>query len=104
MSEQSGGAGWWIASDGKWYPPAQASGAPAPAAPVATVPPGPPSTGQPTSNRGKLIALLAVVGVLVVIAVGVAVTRDSGSSDGGLKAFCAQAEDVQSEAENVSSD
>ena len=21
MSEVSGGAGWWMASDGKWYPP-----------------------------------------------------------------------------------
>ena len=24
MSEQSGGPGWWQASDGKWYPPEQA--------------------------------------------------------------------------------
>src|SRR5262249_41820359 len=29
MSDTSQGPGWWEASDGKWYPPEQAPGAPA---------------------------------------------------------------------------
>lgn len=28
MSEQSGGPGWWLASDGKWYPPVPPSMSP----------------------------------------------------------------------------
>lgn len=30
MSDTSGGPGWWMASDGKWYPPQAQSGVPAP--------------------------------------------------------------------------
>ena len=30
MSDQAPRPGWWKASDGKWYPPADASRAPAP--------------------------------------------------------------------------
>lgn len=36
MSDSSGGDGWWIASDGKWYPPESRP----------TAPPPPPSTGS----------------------------------------------------------
>lgn len=32
MSDQSGGPGWWLASDGRWYPPAPVP--PVPQAPV----------------------------------------------------------------------
>jgi hypothetical protein len=35
-------AGWWLASDGRWYPPEQAPGA--------TAPPGPPGYGPPPGN------------------------------------------------------
>jgi uncharacterized RDD family membrane protein YckC len=52
MSDFSQGPGWWQASDGKWYPPEQAPGAQATAAP--TAPPGyggapgaPPAYGAP---------------------------------------------------------
>ncbi len=31
MSDQQQGPGWWLASDGRWYPPEQAAGAAAPA-------------------------------------------------------------------------
>jgi hypothetical protein len=36
MSDTSMGPGWWLASDGRWYPPHQAPGAPAPAFPAPT--------------------------------------------------------------------
>jgi Domain of unknown function (DUF4190) len=39
MSDTSQGPGWWLASDGKWYPPEQWTGPPNT---------GPPSTGTPT--------------------------------------------------------
>jgi len=55
MSDQSQGPGWWVATDGKWYPPQSPSGpppaAPHPGAPAAGPPPGPagppPGTGRP---------------------------------------------------------
>ncbi len=40
MTDTSQGPGWWQASDGKWYPPEQASASPV-APPVADSPPGP---------------------------------------------------------------
>ena len=39
MSDTSQGEGWWQASNGKWYPPEQAPGAPQPGAPVPTARP-----------------------------------------------------------------
>ena len=43
MSEVSQGPGWWLASDGRWYPPEQAPGhAPSGASADATAPTGPP--------------------------------------------------------------
>jgi hypothetical protein len=51
------GPGWWLASDGRWYPPA----GPAPA-PVA--PPQPP-VPQRSSGKGCLIAAGVVAGVLL---------------------------------------
>ncbi len=38
MSDQSQGEGWWIASDGKWYPPESAPGYQAPVTPPADLP------------------------------------------------------------------
>lgn len=47
MSDTSQGPGWWIASDGKWYPP-EAAAAPAPPPPPAPGPAVPPvPTGPP---------------------------------------------------------
>lgn len=49
MSDQSQGAGWWQASDGKWYPPSQApqAGQPPPPAPGSGYAPPVPPTGPP---------------------------------------------------------
>lgn len=67
MSDTSQGSGWWVASDGKWYPPEQAPGAqPAPQPP-------PPQPGPPPSSGGKgcIYALIAVAVVVFVGIVGV---------------------------------
>jgi hypothetical protein len=44
MSDVSQGPGWWVASDGKWYPP-QSAGSPAPG--VLTLPAGPDTAQGP---------------------------------------------------------
>lgn len=58
MSEQSGGPGWWLASDGKWYPPQPGA-----------VPP-PPVEQKQRPGCWKIGAIVAVV--LVVLMVGCA--------------------------------
>lgn len=76
MSEQSQGPGWWVASDGKWYPPhlhptAAASGTPA-AWPPAWAPTPAPGFGPPvpsTGMNGCLKAFLIVLGVGFVLVV-----------------------------------
>ncbi len=45
MSDESQGPGWWLASDGKWYPPEQAPGTPAYSGGSAAV-----SSGGPTAS------------------------------------------------------
>ena len=50
MSDSSQGEGWWIASDGKWYPP-QAPSAPPAAAPQAPEPQQPPAEPQPSTQQ-----------------------------------------------------
>lgn len=60
MSDTSQGAGWWQASDGKWYPPEQATpGAPSPGSGAGS-PPGPApayagSGGPPAGQSGQLV-------------------------------------------------
>jgi type II secretory pathway pseudopilin PulG len=46
MSDASQGPGWWLASDGKWYPPEPVAPKPAPPPPIS---PPPPATGPPMS-------------------------------------------------------
>ena len=65
MSDQSQGSGWWLASDGKWYPPDQAPAVP-PADTWASPPPGPPTPTGLSAGAKALIAGLVVVGLLVV--------------------------------------
>jgi hypothetical protein len=84
MSDTSQGQGWWIASDGKWYPPQ-------PNASVATLPPPPGQSPQyapqqpqymyvPKQRRrawpwvlGGVGAVFVLIIVLVVVAIGGAV-------------------------------
>src|SRR3546814_4443455 len=58
MSEQSQGPGWWVASDGKWYPPEQAPG-PAPIPPPPP-PPAPVSTADSTARNLMLAGAGAI--------------------------------------------
>lgn len=75
MSETSQGPGWWLASDGKWYPP-QVWPPPAPPSNVQA----PPST-EPTSSRNTWLIVLAVaVGVIAVVVVVIAVVVMGSSS------------------------
>jgi TM2 domain-containing membrane protein YozV len=57
MSDTSQGEGWWLASDGKWYPPQPTTPGSAPAAPM---PGGPPAPGfNPNvqmSDKSKMTA------------------------------------------------
>jgi hypothetical protein len=60
MSDTSQGPGWWQASDGKWYPPDQASGAP-------PAPPKPPKPVRPAPDwvRPVYLYFLSFVGILI---------------------------------------
>ena len=92
MSDTSQGPGWWLASDGKWYPPQNPPPAPPapPSSPMPTpspstsVPPPPsppgapmppsyvPVTGGPEPGRGTngLAIAALVLGILWLCAVG----------------------------------
>lgn len=52
MSDQSQGPGWWLASDGRWYPPESAPAAP----PVAPAEPAWSPTGEPAGPWGSSTA------------------------------------------------
>ena len=74
MSDRPQGEGWWLASDGKWYPPESPPAAPgAPAPPVAPGAPGPylapprPGPGLTTTMRVFLI-VAGVLGLLAAFA------------------------------------
>jgi Domain of unknown function (DUF4234) len=65
MSDVSQGEGWWLASDGKWYPPQQSPGAPPGQSTVADMVQ-PFRTGQPTGVLGTprrpwVVAVLTII-------------------------------------------
>ena len=65
MSDQSQGPGWWLASDGKWYPPESA--------PTLTAPPPPgfPAAGYPRPGSTNGFAIVSMVlGILWLYTVG----------------------------------
>ena len=80
MSDTSQGPGWWLASDGKWYPPEQAPGTQAPQPPPwpGSQPgqpqwgqPGQPQWGQPAPKKSHTVRnLLIALAALTVVAVG----------------------------------
>ena len=108
MSDQPPGPGWWLASDGRWYPPElhpdaskesapsawatpgeseTAAGWAAPSAPAPTpaAPPTPPwslppPTPAPAKRSPWLLAVAIVIALIVVGAVAALVTRSSGKS------------------------
>lgn len=87
MSDIPQGPGWWQASDGRWYPPAEA---PAPAG----APPGgpPPVVGAPTSGKATATLVLALVSfvlcpvlpAIAALVIGAQAAREIRESSGRL--------------------
>jgi hypothetical protein len=76
MTDQSQGPGWWLASDGKWYPPDQAPAVPPPETWAA--PPGgpPPSPGMSTGRKVAIAVVGGVIGLVVVLVLVIALVGD----------------------------
>jgi hypothetical protein len=84
MSDESRGPGWWLAGDGKWYPPPPGISEPMPSRPPtpppahppyamnpgAMPPPAPPVIPPSPSNRGKYWAMAVVAVALVIVMLG----------------------------------
>lgn len=105
MSDAPQGPGWWLASDGKWYPP-QVDGPPPPPSPTqasapqpfigppAVQPPGwvpSPALPPPTRSRRKKRVVLALAAVIVIIVVLAAIgaSNGGGSATSNTSAVCA---------------
>jgi hypothetical protein len=89
MSDSSPGEGWWLASDGKWYPPEQA---------VPTAEP-PPAARSPRSWSTVHVTLVAAVSLVVGALLGVGLT--SSDDDGGSDtASSAQEREPEEEADD----
>ena len=59
MSDTSQGEGWWLASDGKWYPPTAAPAPAAPPPPTYSPPPYVPAA-SPTANEAIWSLILGI--------------------------------------------
>jgi hypothetical protein len=90
MSDLSQGPGWWVASDGKWYPPQTAPPPPPPPPPpsdaipgnadLSASAPGMPASGIAKGNEGARILTRLLVSVGVLLTIGGFATWQSGSS------------------------
>jgi hypothetical protein len=79
MSDLSQGVGWWLASDGKWYPP-QSVPVPIPPPPPNAYPEQIPSGNAPKKSRKGLVAALVVLLVVVGLGVGIAVAASKNKA------------------------
>jgi hypothetical protein len=71
MSDVSQGPGWWLASDGRWYPPEAVPGGRGPAEPPPSPTAAPPSSGRKALlGRWWVWTACAAVVLLVVVAAG----------------------------------
>jgi len=84
MSDRQEGLGWWLASDGKWYPPDRA-----PAVPPADTwamppegPPVPPPKGGMSSGGKVALVITGVAGTLVLLLAAVFVLGSESEPDG----------------------
>lgn len=75
MSDQSGGPGWWQASDGKWYPPESQSDAPTGGPPSST-------NNQEVSWWKRRVPLWALI-LAGVVGVSLGAASASAPEDGG---------------------
>jgi hypothetical protein len=84
MSDVSQGPGWWLASDGRWYPPESQPNYVAPPPPqgpaVISIQP------RPQSSTGSVVLGLAGLGMLLIAAIGLFLPWATGgvSAGGGL--------------------
>jgi hypothetical protein len=62
LSDVSQGEGWWLASDGKWYPPTSAAAPPAPPGPLPVPPVGPPGAAPRTNGLAITSLVLGIAG------------------------------------------
>ena len=104
MSDVSQGPGWWLASDGKWYPPELAPGAqPVPTQPVPTQPypqyPPPQTPPQPSNNNGCRNAFLVALALFILFVVGVGACTVIFADD--LQEIVDEAEEAIEEAERA---
>jgi hypothetical protein len=79
MSDQPQGPGWWLASDGKWYPPDQAPAVPPPDT-WARPPAGPPPSPGMSTGGKVAIAIMGVVGLIVLSVLAIALLGDETES------------------------
>lgn len=105
MSDQSQGAGWWVASDGKWYPPhlhpdyVPPVPPPAPVGPpLGAAPPVAPAAAPPPAAKNKRGCLwwigLAVVAMILIGVIGaLAGSGGDDSSDAGTDPFTTAPDD-----------
>lgn len=93
MSDTSQGEGWWLASDGKWYPPSSTP-APASAPPTYGQPNGyAPAAVAPTSNEAIWSLVLGILSVtclgllagIPAVILGTIGKRKIGESGGALR-------------------
>ncbi len=63
MSDTSQGEGWWLASDGKWYPPQPASAMPPP--PVAAPPPPAPGSDDQPRETATAALVCGIIGLCI---------------------------------------
>lgn len=86
MSDQSEGEGWWLASDGKWYPPETAPAATTAAPQVPSAPLATTDTGEPPKTpwfRRRGVIVTAVILLILVIAAALARDNDDDVTAGG---------------------
>ena len=86
MSDTPEGTGWWIASDGKWYPPEQhPQGQPAETEPAAAESPAEQGGGeaQPAGGGGSnnYLALAILAAVVIAAVIGLVVLLDRGDDE-----------------------
>lgn len=93
MSDAPGGTDWWLATDGKWYPPAapipEPTGAPVvDLPPPASVAPGPAraTPAAPAHPLRSRYRAWGIVGVLLLIVVGVAIAVGASEGDDSVSA------------------
>jgi hypothetical protein len=84
VSEASAGGGWWLASDGKWYPPESHPAYPRPSAAYPFPPPSPPQTNSFAIASLVLSLTVFLIGPILAIVFGVRARRQIRES-GGLE-------------------